>query len=276
MHFGSDNSKSLIFVWGAIIPELYCMPRTTAILLTCLLGLALFPLGCQEVPARRFATPFPVLRYGSAEERYAKEIAAMLARDSVQPPPQEGIALLGSSSFTRWDSMLKDLAPLPVFNRGFGGSGLRQAAYYAPQIVTPYRPRLVVVYCGENDLISASVPAQQALDDFQALVKVLRQQQPDLRIVFLSMKPSPKRWSFWPKFQEANALVKQYTEEERGLRYFDVGSAMLDSTGRPFRQIWMPDSLHMNTEGYAIWRGLLLPMLEAEYAQTQPGPASKN
>lgn len=246
------------------------MTRKSSILLTCLLGLALFPLGCLQVPARIDATAYPAPTYGSGEERFAKEIAAMLARDSVQVPPHDGIALLGSSSFARWDSMLRDLAPLPVYNRGFGGSGLRQNAYYAPRIVAPYQPRMVVVYCGENDISNADTPAKQALDDFQALVHVLRQDQADLPIVFLSMKPSPKRWSYWPKFQEANAMIRRYTEEVRGLSYIDVGTAMLDSTGRPFQHIWKADSLHMNEAGYAIWRELLVPQLQAAYTAAPP------
>lgn len=242
------------------------MPR---LLIACLLVLSAAVLsltGCQRPHPIRQAPSYPVLGYGPGEAKFAGEIAAMLARDSVQPPPTDGIALLGSSSFTRWDSMVPELAPWPVYNRGFGGSGLRQAAYYAPQIVSPYRPRLVLVYCGENDICNDATPATQALDDFRALVQVLRRPQPDLRIVFLSMKPSPKRWVYWPKFQEANALIRRYTEEERGLGYLDVGSAMLDSAGQPLRHIWLSDSLHMNAAGYALWHAPLLRTLAQEDA----------
>jgi lysophospholipase L1-like esterase len=252
------------------------MPRTRNSLLACLLGACLLLPGCGPQPVRRNAAPFPVLSYGSAEQKFATEIADMLARDSLQAPPVDGIALLGSSSFTRWDSMAVDLAPLPVYNRGFGGSGLRQAAYYAPQIVTPYRPRLVLVYCGENDICNDATPAQQALTDFQALVQVLRRAQPGLPVVFLSMKPSPKRWAYWPKFQEANGLIRRYTEEERGLGYFDVGGALLDSAGLPLRHIWRSDSLHLNAEGYAIWSGLLQPMLAQAYPAALPKRFGKN
>jgi lysophospholipase L1-like esterase len=242
------------------------MPRH---LIVCLLVLsvAFLPLaGCKRRHYVPQAPPYPVPTYGNAEAKFAGEIAAMLARDSVQPPPMDGIALLGSSSFTRWDSMVPDLAPWPVYNRGFGGSGLRQAAYYAPQIVHPYRPRLVLVYCGENDICNDATPAKQALEDFRVLVQVLRRPQPDLPILFLSMKPSPKRWVYWPKFQEANALIRRYTEEERGLGYLDVGSAMLDGSGQPLRHIWLSDSLHMNAAGYALWHEPILAALAQEDA----------
>lgn len=230
-----------------------------------MIGLVLVGLGCGRGARLREAAPAGRVAYTDAEKRFEGDIAQFWVRDSVMAPAREGIVFVGSSSFTRWDSLLRDFAPLPVVNRGFGGSGIRQVTYFSDQIVVPLRPKVIFFYCGENDICNDHNPAEMALEDFQGFVRHVRASLPEVRIVYLSMKPSPLRWKYWEKFKSANRMIEAYTREERGLRYVDVGSAMLDSTGRPHRHIWMGDSLHLNAEGYKIWTGILRPVAMEEY-----------
>src|SRR5512136_3175724 len=67
------------------------------------------------------------------------------ARDRIQPPPADVIVFTGSSSITFWSTLEQDMAPLPVINRGFGGSRIDDVVYYADRIVIPYHPRAVVL-----------------------------------------------------------------------------------------------------------------------------------
>jgi hypothetical protein len=50
----------------------------------------------------------------------------------------------------------------------------------------------------------------------------------------------------------------------------DVASGMLDEKGRPRREIFKPDKLHMNRAGYVIWRDALRPvLLQSESRSTE-------
>ena len=84
--------------------------------------------------------------------KWEAEIRAFEEADRQSPPPTGGIVFAGSSSIRLWTTMTDDFAGLPVLNRGFGGSQIREVTAFADRIVIPYRPRLIVFYCGSNDV----------------------------------------------------------------------------------------------------------------------------
>ena len=51
-----------------------------------------------------------------------------------------------------------DLAPLPVTNRGFGGSKTEDQLFFFDQIVPSSRASLVIWYCGSNDINATKTP----------------------------------------------------------------------------------------------------------------------
>ena len=53
---------------------------------------------------------------------------------------------------------------VPVLNRGFGGSTLADVVQYMDRIVLRYRPRLVVLYAGDNDLVMGRSPDRLVAD----------------------------------------------------------------------------------------------------------------
>src|SRR3984957_13859571 len=63
------------------------------------------------------------------------------AADKVNPPRPGMIVFAGSSSFARWSTLVDDMKPLDVLNRGFGGSKMSDLDLYAKRIVNVYRPR---------------------------------------------------------------------------------------------------------------------------------------
>src|SRR5258708_32199090 len=76
--------------------------------------------------------------------------------DKVNPPKPGGIVVTGASSIRRWDTLVAEMKPLDVTNRGFGGSQYSDLNQYAERIVTAYPPRAVVVYEGEKDTAAGS------------------------------------------------------------------------------------------------------------------------
>lgn len=180
-----------------------------------------------------------------------------------------GIVFSGSSSIRKWESLQTDMAPLPVANRGFGGAIIKQVTHYSSRMIVPLSPKLVVFYCGENDIANDKYPAEMPLNDFKAFTKSLRSRLPNTGILFVSLKPSPLRWKWWPKFRETNRLIADYISKEKNMWYVDVSEAMLGSNGRPIPELFISDSLHMNANGYELWTRLLKPEVAKRFEEVQ-------
>lgn len=195
------------------------------------------------------------------EKDWEKEIASMLEIDLRQTPPPNPVVFTGSSSIRMWTSLRQDFPHLNVINRGFGGSHLEDLVFWAPKIVTPYKPKKIVVYSGEND-IEVGQSAENALADFRAFVDFRDRELPGVPIVYISMKPSILRWAKWPEMKRANGLIKAESGKRKRVTFVDISEGMLGADGKPKPELFLADGLHMNAAGYAIWRRILLPYLK--------------
>jgi lysophospholipase L1-like esterase len=187
------------------------------------------------------------------------------AQDRVQPPPANVVVFTGSSSITFWSMLEQDMAPLPVINRGFGGSRMNDVVYYAPRIVVAYRPRAVVLFAGTND-IAGSKPktAQEVYDGYRAFVDVVHTALPDTPIFYISITPTPSRWKLWPIVQDANRLICAHTATDPRLHFIDMTDVILGLDGKPDRSLFRFDRLHPNKKGYAAWTAKIKPILLAD------------
>jgi lysophospholipase L1-like esterase len=184
-------------------------------------------------------------------------------------PPQPGcIVFTGSSSITFWDTLAQDMAPLPVLNRGFGGSKIGDAVHYASRTVLPYRPKAVVLYAGTNDIAGPRpATAQQVFDGFREFVGRVHAALPGLPIYYISISPAPSRWKYWPIVREANRLIREYTSTDPCLHFIDLVPAILGANGVPQRGLFRSDRLHPNARGYAAWTTVLRPILLADFPE---------
>ena len=167
-------------------------------------------------------------------------------------PPKGGILFIGSSSIRYWKTLKRDMKPLPVINRGFGGSHIRHILHYDERIVFPYKPKIVVIYSGENDL-SAGVSVEKVVTHLELVITKIRQRLPGTRFFYISIKPSLLRYRRWPLFKVANASIKSWIATQKDVEYIDVSKAMHTSSGRLRRDIFVWDRLHMNRKGYKLW-----------------------
>ena len=191
-----------------------------------------------------------------------QDILAFKKADAEQPPPAHPILFVGSSSFTKWKDVNAYFPGYPIINRGFGGSTLPDVIRYFYEVILPYQPKQVVIYCGENDVASSeSITAAEVVARFKTLYGMIRQNLPAATIDFISMKASPSREKFFPKLREANAAIKAFLQKEKNAAFIDVYPAMLDAQGKPREELFLSDRLHMKPEGYAIWKKIMLPYL---------------
>lgn len=187
-------------------------------------------------------------------------MARFTTEDAANPPPRDPVVFTGSSSIAKWSTLGADFPGVSVLNRGFGGSQLRDAVWYADAVALRYRPRLIVLYAGDNDIDAGRTP-QQVLQDFRAFVARIRRDQPSVPIDFLAIKPSPLRAAQIPTQRIANALVRAETARMVDVHYIDVATPMLDRDGKPRGELFGDDGLHMNRTGYALWVGIVAPYL---------------
>jgi lysophospholipase L1-like esterase len=197
---------------------------------------------------------FLVLFLSSIAQPFIEEIREFKHQDSLHFPPKKANLFVGSSSLRLWSSIQQDLSGYKVINRGFGGSSLPDVIRYAGDIILPYKPKQVVVYCGENDLASSdTVSAETVATRFRELFRIVRSKYPKVPIVFISIKPSPSRSQLLPKMIEANRQIREFLATEKHTKYIDVFSLMLTPDGKPREELFGSDRLHMNAAGYAIW-----------------------
>jgi lysophospholipase L1-like esterase len=195
------------------------------------------------------------------EALWEKEIGALLEIDAKQTPPEKAVLFTGSSSIRLWKTLRADFPNIRVINRGFGGSRLDDLNYFAPKIVVPYKPKMIVVYSGEND-IQDGQKAEDVLMDFEVFVATRDKYLPGTPIIYISLKPSILRWQLWPEMSKANDLIRAEIKKHKRVTFADLASKMLGADGKPLPDIFVSDGLHMNEKGYAIWRENLGPFLK--------------
>ena len=195
-----------------------------------------------------------------AQPPFWKDIQHFKKQDSISFPPENAILFIGSSSFTMWKGMQDSFPGYTIINRGFGGSSLLDQIRYADDIIFPYKPKQIVIYCGENDLASSdTVTALMVVDRFKQLYKMIREKT-EAPVAFISLKPSPSRHHLMTKMVMANLFIETYLKMQQQT-FIDVYHKMVDDKGAPLKEIFLPDSLHMNANGYAIWQKEIQPYL---------------
>ncbi|MBS2039395.1 hypothetical protein JST97_30700 [bacterium] len=197
-------------------------------------------------------------------DRFESAIAAYESSDRLNSPGTGGTLFLGSSTFTLWGHDLeREFARFHALNRGFGGSTIPEVDHYLERICFPYRPRLVLLYAGTNDIADGH-PAEQVSSDFQHLIQHLRTQLPETRVAYVSMAMPPSRTQFESQYRAANAQIQSYCQKNPRLDFIDVSGLLLDEQGRPRQEYYREDQLHMKPAGYAVWVPVLRRYLEQQ------------
>jgi lysophospholipase L1-like esterase len=210
--------------------------------------------------------PAQVQATAGEAEPWEGEIAAFEAADRARPPGKGGVLFVGGSSIRLWPNLKADFPGVDVIQRGFGGTDLRLVVHYAPRVVLPYCPRLIVLYAGDNDLNQGETP-NGVLDKYKKFVSIVHRSMPQTRIAFVAIKPSGARQTLLPQMRATNELVRKYSASDPKLLYVDVFTPMLDANGGPRPELFQEDRLHLNARGYALWRDLLTPIMSTSAAE---------
>jgi lysophospholipase L1-like esterase len=197
---------------------------------------------------------------GPSPDLWEPAIEGYEASDADDPPDPGSIVFVGSSSILFWDTLSEDMAPIPVLNRGFGGSVIAHATHFADRIVLPYEPAAIVLYAGDNDIAFGS-SSDCTLRDFEAFVGQIHTAAPGIPIYYISIKPSPSRMALWSDMDRANQLIEARTTTGAALHFIGVSEAMFDAQGQPIAALFLDDGLHMTAAGYRLWSSIVRPRL---------------
>ncbi|MYD44528.1 MAG: hypothetical protein F4W90_11650 [Gammaproteobacteria bacterium] len=204
-----------------------------------------------------------------SRERWEETIKGFESADQANPPPQNAILFVGSSSIVFWRSLAADMAPLTVINRGFGGSQMFELNMYRDRIVTPYKPRAVLVYEGDND-VAAGKQAHEILAEYEDFVAHLQAKLPATDVYFIAVKPSIRRAHLWSTMMEVNQGLQAIANTHEHVRFLDTATPMLQNDGTVNPALLVSDELHMNAAGYDVWTSVLRPVLMKAYGESMP------
>src|SRR5690606_16510893 len=122
---------------------------------------------------------------------------------------------------------------LPVINRGFGGSQVSDVLEYFDRVVVPYKPRVIVLYSGDNDIKGGKSP-ETVFEHVKTFVELINEKVPSAqRIIIIPPKPSISRWKLWPEMQKVAELEKTLQQPGGKVVVVDMAEEMLGEDGKP-------------------------------------------
>ncbi len=192
--------------------------------------------------------------------RFADEINAFEQWDRKNAVPRQPVLFVGSSSIRYWLTAAS-FPDVSVINRGFGGAHISDVHHFAERIVLKYAPSAVIFYAGDNDVAGGKSP-EQVFEDYRAFVRLVHDALPATPILFLPIKPSLSRWALWPRMEQANKLIRDYSDKEPLLFYADIATPMLGRDGNPRPALFVEDGLHLSETGYQLWTRIVAPYLD--------------
>jgi lysophospholipase L1-like esterase len=196
------------------------------------------------------------------------EIQKFEALDYKNNYPENSLLFTGSSSIRLWESLSDDMAPYPVINRGYGGAKLSDYLVYADRIIYPHKVSAIVIFIANDISGSESDKSpRQVARLFKNLEKVIRKEFPEVPVFWIGITPTTSRWTVWPQIREANNLIRAYCERTGDTYFIATESFFLNDRGTPRDELFLPDLLHLNTDGYKVWSGIIKKEIDRVFMQ---------
>ena len=202
-------------------------------------------------------------KYQEASKVWEKEIQQLEAKDKAETDPQNAILFVGSSSIRLWKNIKTDMQPYPIIQRGYGGSKFSDNIFYVERLVKPHDFKALVMFFA-NDITGGNndrTPEELAAIVKETIKKV-RAIKPNKPIFLVEITPTNSRWKVWSKAKQANELLKNMSQNMKKVYFIETAAAYLDAEGKPRSELFGPDQLHQNQQGYDIWAAIIKKRLD--------------
>ena len=189
---------------------------------------------------------------------WEQDIRAFEHLDSIESYSNQSVLFTGSSSIRLWSTLARDMNPFPIIQRGYGGAKLSDMAVYIDRIVYPHPCRAIVLFVA-NDITGAEddISPEETARLFKKLLKTIRKKFPDTPVFWIAVTPTPLRWKVWAEIQQAAGLISAVCEKDKNTYFVRTDFAFLNKAALPDESLFMPDRLHLNTDGYAVWSKII-------------------
>lgn len=203
------------------------------------------------------------LFFAQEKPMFWQDIQNFKKLDLENPPAKNAILLVGSSSFTKWTDVANYFPDKTIINRGFGGSRLTDLNDYAEDLLNPYQPKQIIIYCGENDFAdNDKLKADVVVERFKTFYKKIRAKFPKIEVDYISIKYSPSREKLWPQMKETNKKIADFMKKQPNADFIDITKVMQDENGNVRKDLFVEDMLHMTPEGYRLWTSVMNPYMK--------------
>jgi len=208
-------------------------------------------------------SPLRVYREMPEVKAWEPEIAKFEHLDKSENYPDDAVLFAGSSSIRLWTSLAEDMSPYSVIQRGYGGAKFSDFAVYADRIFAPRKCRAAVIFIA-NDITGSEndKSPEEVKKLFLSVLNTFRKTHPETPFFYIAVTPTSSRWSAWPEISRANELIREACEENRNTWFIKTDFSFLDKAGKPDDSLFVSDKLHLNSEGYRIWTGIIRAELD--------------
>jgi lysophospholipase L1-like esterase len=165
-------------------------------------------------------------------------------------PEHGGIVFTGSSIFQFWTHLREQMAPLPVLNRAIAGTVTQDMLNRMRQLVLQYQPRIVVFYCGSND-ISAGEEARPIIERTKQYVRLLHEKSPNTFFYYTSIQKAPEKRARWDIVDAVNREMERYSREAANVGFIDLNPVLFDRQNKLRDSLFLPDGLHFRPDSTA-------------------------
>jgi len=177
------------------------------------------------------------------------------------------LAFLGDSITQGWEgkgkaTWQKYYAARKPANFGFSGDRTEHVLWrLANGELVGLSPKVVVIMIGTNNIGHKSSTPEQTADGVRAIVATLREKLPTTKILLLGIFPrGPDSENPMRKGVVAATAGFKDVADGEWVHFLDLSGRFLNGDGVLPKEI-MPDLLHLNEEGYAIWAEAMEPVL---------------
>jgi lysophospholipase L1-like esterase len=175
------------------------------------------------------------------------------------------VAFLGDSITQGWEGTGKavwdrDFAPLGAANFGFSGDRTEHVLWRFNQgELLPLKPEVVVIMIGTNNIGHGSSNAEQTATGVRGIVKRIRTESPDSKILLLGIFPRGRSATDPMRMKVADATSQfKSLADDKHVWFKDIGFAFTYRNG-DLKTTIMPDLLHLSPGGYELWSKAILP-----------------
>jgi len=208
-------------------------------------------------------SPLRIYRELPEVKAWEPEIVKFEQLDKTEAYPDDAILFAGSSSIRLWTTLAEDMAPYPVIQRGYGGAKFSDFAVYAGRIFKAHDCRAAVIFIANDITGSENDKSPEEVNKlFLSVLKTFRKTNRETPFFYIAVTPTSSRWEAWPEISKANNLIRETCEKNRNTYFIETSFAFLNEDGKPDDGLFTNDRLHLNSDGYAVWSGIIRKEME--------------